>query len=645
MKFTKYIITILITLLLGFPGIFAQENSLNDIVNFEAEELVEGQVFEEDKVLVKYKDESEVEIIELPAPEQNEAGVQEKLEELLQDEDVEIAQPNYIYEINSWVETDTTAKPNDYIDARHWYYSKSKLPELWKDLGCPEAGDCSGRSNVVVAVLDTGVAFENFNDTLGLSGAQYTVVGDYNGINLFVNSDEVANNGLDDDCNGYVDDVNGIDAYAPYEGSITKTTCIADVPIAVDDDFRKAGHPVDTYGHGTFVTGLIASMVDNGSSSVSPAFDVSIMPLSANEYFERTFSTLALRDAVDYAIENGADILNMSFGGTGNDALFRSSLEDAYDAGVILIAASGNTSVSQSISQTTTVYPGAYDEVISIGSINSNNSLSSYSVYGAGVDMVAYVGQSGGSGGAAWQASVGCYFNSNCSSTNIDDGASTSYSIGTSFAAPQVAAAAAILKSKNSSYTRSDIYDFLINSAIDVNTAGYDIQTGYGALDFEGAFDLATANNPKPVYRFWSPQNESHFYTISSEEKTLIQTSYPSSVWTYEGVAFSAHIVNVTGAKAVYRFWSPDNQAHFFTISAAERDLIKNSYPSNVWTYEGVAYYAFSSSGSGRKPLYRFWSPDNEAHFFTTSTVERDQVINNYPDNVWTYEGIAYYVK
>lgn len=655
MKSAKYIrqfvviffvsISILLNTAIIAPITLAEEKlSTTEMIDYKAEALVEDKEFEEDKVLVKYQGEEDIDIVELEPSQQNENGVKAKLKEILQDKKVEVVQPNYLYETTSWTDTATTSKPGDYNNSNHWYYTQEKLPELWKDLGCPSGTNCSGKSSVIVAVLDTGLAFEDFDDTSGITGANFAAVSEYSSINLYVNSAETADNGLDDDCNGYVDDVHGIDSYAPYEGTIDKDTCTGGTPDAVAAAYQKAGHPVDTYGHGTFVTGNIASATDNGAGSISPAFDVSIMPLAANDHFTRSFSTLALKDAVDYARVNGADILNMSLGGKGDDSIFRTALTNAYNAGVTLIAASGNTSISQGITATTVIYPAAYANVISVGAVDADNSRSSYSVYGNGVDLVAYVGDSGSSGGAAWQTSVTCYFSQNCSSANIGSGASTSFSIGTSFAAPQVSAAAALIKSKNSSYTPSNIYDIFINSVTDISSSGYDKPTGFGVLNFQDAM-VTSPTNLRSVYRFWSPDNEAHFYTINTAEKNYIQNNYPTNIWTYEGVAFSAYTTKVVESKPVYRFWSPDNEAHFFTISSDEKDLIVNSYPENIWTYEGIAYYAYSGSFSGRKPLYRFWSPDNESHFFTISKEERDLVINSYPDNVWTYEGVAYYVK
>jgi hypothetical protein len=94
----------------------------------------------------------------------------------------------------------------------------------------------------------------------------------------------------------------------------------------------------------------------------------------------------------------------------------------------------------------------------------------------------------------------------------------------------------------------------------------------------------------------------------------------------------------------VYRFWSPTFQGHFFTMSAAERDSIRALYPSGIWSYEGERYQAFATQQPGTVPLYRFWSATFNGHFYTTNEAEKDSVIALYDDFTWAYEMIAYYV-
>lgn len=100
----------------------------------------------------------------------------------------------------------------------------------------------------------------------------------------------------------------------------------------------------------------------------------------------------------------------------------------------------------------------------------------------------------------------------------------------------------------------------------------------------------------------------------------------------------------LAAADAVYRFWSDTYNGHFYTISRSERDFIIQNYPESVWKYEGVAYGAYSRPQTGTVPLYRFWSATYNGHFYTTSASERDMVMRTYPTEVWQYEGVAFHV-
>jgi hypothetical protein len=151
-----------------------------------------------------------------------------------------------------------------------------------------------------------------------------------------------------------------------------------------------------------------------------------------------------------------------------------------------------------------------------------------------------------------------------------------------------------------------------------------------------------TSTTPsQPVYRFWSAANSTHFYTTSAAERDLIIRTYPTSQWEFEGERYRAFTTQVAGTVPLYRFWSPSMKGHFFTASEAEKDYVIADFDDSVWTFEGVAYYVYPTDTTvpSTKLVSRFWSPDNRHHFYTADASERDIVINNYPDNVWTYEG------
>ncbi|WP_456786888.1 hypothetical protein [Cellulomonas sp. P5_C5] len=145
------------------------------------------------------------------------------------------------------------------------------------------------------------------------------------------------------------------------------------------------------------------------------------------------------------------------------------------------------------------------------------------------------------------------------------------------------------------------------------------------------------------VYRFWSPvHGNAHIYTTNTDEVAHIRATDPS--WVYEGQAFSTVAVSADGwctvGPPVYRFYSPVVQSHFYTQSFEEKQHLVTSDPN--WTYEGIAYCAPDSPKQGSVPLYRFWSSAFGKHFYTANQAEADHL--KAVDRNWSYEGIAYYV-
>jgi hypothetical protein len=149
----------------------------------------------------------------------------------------------------------------------------------------------------------------------------------------------------------------------------------------------------------------------------------------------------------------------------------------------------------------------------------------------------------------------------------------------------------------------------------------------------------------KEVHRFWSPTLERHFYTISEAEKEMLIANY-KHVWSYEGVVYHAFLTAIDpDLRPVYRFWSDRLSGHFYTLNAAEKDWLIAQY-SHIWTFEGVAFYAYASDKhpAGTRPVYRFWSPTKSAHFYTVNEAERNNILANYA-HVWSDEGIAWYAN
>lgn len=151
-------------------------------------------------------------------------------------------------------------------------------------------------------------------------------------------------------------------------------------------------------------------------------------------------------------------------------------------------------------------------------------------------------------------------------------------------------------------------------------------------------------DEPVNLYRFWSAKYSGHFFTASGNEKNHVITAYSDYVWKYENVAYQVFEQQVTDTYPVYRFWSAKYSGHFYTISEIEKASVIDNYSDDIWKYEGVAYYTYKTQQPNTKPVYRFWSSKYKHHFYTASEAEKNEVISKYDNYTWKYEGIAWYV-
>lgn len=206
----------------------------------------------------------------------------------------------------------------------------------------------SEASDVVVAVLDTGV--ERTHEDLENV--------------IFVNAAEIPGNGIDDDGNGYVDDIHGWDFYA------------------------NDAIPEDNNGHGTHMSGLIGATANNGVGGAGVAWDVRILPVKFLDG-DKLGTVVELIQALDYISTLDVDIVNASFGGYSySEAVFR-AFENLSSADVIIVAAAGNQSLNTDLIP---VYPMDFDlpGIIGVGASNNTRVRSEFSNYGAAsVDLFA----------------------------------------------------------------------------------------------------------------------------------------------------------------------------------------------------------------------------------------------------------------
>lgn len=219
------------------------------------------------------------------------------------------------------------------------------------DIDAPEAWDITkGDRTVVVAVIDTGV--DIYHPDLAA--------------NIWLNPGEIPENGIDDDGNGFIDDVNGWDFYYDDDS-------VYDSP-AYDD-------------HGTHVSGTIAAIGDNGIGVVGVAPEVQIMPVKfLGPEYGKTSDAI---QAIDYAKSEGADVINASWGGGGKSRSLETAIKSFPG---VFVAAAGNAGVN---TDRNPHYPSSYrcDNILSVASINSEGGLSWFSNYGTRTVDVAAPGE------------------------------------------------------------------------------------------------------------------------------------------------------------------------------------------------------------------------------------------------------------
>lgn len=374
--------------------------------------------------------------------------------------------------------------------------------DLWNQLNAPTAWDKSvGSRDIVVAVIDVGVDINNAD------------LRD----NIWKNIYEIPGNGIDDDHNGYVDDVYGWNF-------IEENNNIRPVVTATTSQTRAKN---DVIHHGTLIAGLIGGVGDNARAGAGVNWEVKIMGIRAMWSDGSGNSTMVAR-AVDYAAANGAKVINVSFVGDDNDDTLKQSLRRAYDQGVIIVAAAGNNGIAgDGDMEKFPRYPICYDKgdsenwIIGVSSVSRSDIVSVFADYGGCVDIM-----------APGENMASTMFYSPADGYNEEFGGGWN---GNSFAAPVVAGAAALLKSIRPDWLNSEITDDLLFTADDIRSLNvfYKDSMGRGRLNIGRAVTAAASGRPKdrPVKKIFyiSPKGLS-FYEILSKTTAVAQGVDPGQV-------------------------------------------------------------------------------------------------------------------
>jgi subtilisin family serine protease/fibronectin type 3 domain-containing protein len=322
---------------------------------------------------------------------------------------VAYAEPDYVYKADQ-----TRTTPND-LNTLLWGLNNdgqnAGTPDA--DIDAPEAWTLrTDASTIVVGVVDTGIDYTHPD----LAG------------NMWRNPRETPGNGIDDDGNGYVDDVHGINAVSGA---------------------ANPGNPMDdqaTTYHGTHVAGTIGATGNNGTGVTGVAWRVQLMALKFLNSTGSGSSSDAIK-CIDYAIANGAHVLNNSWGGGGYSTALRDAIDRARAAGILFVASAGNDAVDTDRSP---AYPAGYvlPNVVSVASSDRLDRLSSFSNYGYKTVHLAAPGSS------IYSTMAGARYQSLS---------------GTSMASPHVSGALAMLKAQYPSATATELVERLLLATDPVN--------------------------------------------------------------------------------------------------------------------------------------------------------------------------------
>lgn len=364
---------------------------------------------------------------------------------LREDAEVAYAQPNYIYR--------PCRTPNDPEFPDQYAHQLIQMEDAW-DIS-------TGSRDVVVAVLGTGVDV-NHPDLKD---------------NAWVNEGEIPDNEIDDDENGYVDDVHGWNVES------------SNGDVIPEPDWWDIG------GHETMVAGVIAGVGDNDEGVCGVNWQCSVMAIRMSIYI----TSAEVAAGLDYAAANGADILNMSFGsddfGPEGDPIVQEAINKAFAAGVLLVASAGNDDTDQ------INYPAGYYNVMAVASTDGEDIKTGHSSFGPWVDITAP--------------------GTDIVTTDLD----SEYiaTAGTSFSAPYVAAVGALVLSHRPELSHVEVRAILENTTDPVYYGLVDPEVGYIGTGRVNAYTaLVDADARQPLGEIAAPrQGQTFAADVNSIDATL----------------------------------------------------------------------------------------------------------------------------
>jgi len=353
-------------------------------------------------------------------------------------------------------------------EKEQWAYETIGLYDAWSK--------AQGSRDIIVAVVDGG--FDTFHTDLRR--------------NVWINEDEVPSNGIDDDRNGYIDDRYGWNFVASDTDGDGKISALEEKG---NNDPRPSAANLNefdllegTIHHGTVVAGLIGAVGNNNLDGVGVNWNVRLMNIKVIEE-NGSGNVRIIADGVRYAVDNGADIINISLVTGIPDHFLNEAIDYAYDRGVLVVAAAGNSRINMNNNRQYPVCLDADDgvqKVIGVSAITPSRRLTHFSNTGSDcIDITA----PGLSVRSTMRYSP---------RDGLDDRYGGAWS-GTSFAAPLVSGAAALVKSIQTTWGPAELFDALIKTVH--HTPGQDESVyanifGAGLLQVDKAVDYALGGSP-----------------------------------------------------------------------------------------------------------------------------------------------------
>lgn len=455
---------------------------------------------------------------------------------------------------------------SDPLFAQQYHLGATQVPEAWgylESLGLTPGGS----RDVIVAVIDSGVNYTHPD----LAANIWTNQAEFNGIP-----------NVDDDGNGYVDDIHGVDI-------VTHT-----------------GDPQDDHGHGTHVAGIIAAQAENGIGGVGIAYNVQIMPIKAAQY-SGALSTTDIAQGIYYAIANGADVINMSFGGYSRSTIEEDALTVAF-GNAVLVAAAGNDGIPNEFCNKidgSPFYPAAYNWVLGVmvEAEFSNydciaKNLFEYEVVAPGLDIWStlppnqYAAWDGTSMAAPIVSGIAALARS---AWHQEDGYSSRFIMGqiVSNAAPQVNAYATLTKAPRPdlNYLEHWLFDTSSQSSINDND---------GIVDSGETIDLAVVirnqwGKADPVSVKLEPWAQGAFQPdpyITMLADTVDYGAIGAFSWDDNGLIYDTNGV-ITGVESPFKFVvdpsTPNNHLIPFRLTISAGNYYDATDPDSPYTY--ISYF------------------------------------------------------